>query len=81
MVNDGDILKNKGDSVKFQKDATILKFPSGNQSDEDNALILKLDTEKCAILQLSEENSYKLLVLASTFGKCGYQQENVRLQT
>ncbi len=64
VVSDGEILKNKGDSVKFQKDATILKFPSGNQSDKDNALILKLDAKKCAILQLSEENSCKLLVLA-----------------
>jgi hypothetical protein len=61
----GDILKNKGDSVKFPKDATILKFPSGNQSDEDNTVISKLDAEKCIIIQLSEEISWKLLLLAS----------------
>ncbi len=56
--------KNKGDLAKFQKDATILKFPSG-QSDEDNAVISKLNAEKHAILWLSEENSHKLLLLAS----------------
>ncbi len=56
-ANNGEILKNKGDPVKFQKDVTILKFPSGNQSDEDNAVISKSDAEKHAILQLSKENS------------------------
>jgi hypothetical protein len=40
-TGDGEILKNKSDSFKFQKDATILKFPSGNQSDKDNAVISK----------------------------------------
>ncbi len=64
MLSNSVILKNKGDSVKFQKDATILKLPSGNQSDEDNTIISKSDAEKGAILQLSEENSRKLLLLA-----------------
>jgi hypothetical protein len=62
----GEILKKKVDSAKFQKEATILKSPSGNQSDEDNAVISKLDAEKCTILQFSEENSHKILLLAST---------------
>jgi len=65
VTGDGEILKNKSDSVKFQKDATILKFPSGNQPEEDNAIISKSDAKKCAIIQLSEENSGKLLLLAS----------------
>ncbi len=68
MTNDGEILKNKGDPAKFQKDATILKFPSGNQPEEDDTDISKMDIEQCAILQLSEENSLKLLLLASTLG-------------
>jgi hypothetical protein len=34
----------------FKKDATILKFQSGNQSDEDNADISKSDADKHAIL-------------------------------
>jgi hypothetical protein len=42
-----------------------LKFPSGNQPEEDNAIISKLDAKKCTILQLSRENSRKLLPLAS----------------
>jgi hypothetical protein len=42
-----------------------LKFPSINQPEEDNAVISKLDAEKCTILQLSEENSRKLRLLAS----------------
>ncbi len=29
-MSDGEILKSKGDPAKFQKDATILKFSSGN---------------------------------------------------
>jgi hypothetical protein len=61
-------LKNKSDPAKFQKDATILKFPSGNQPEEDDADISKMDVEQCAVLQLSEENSLKLLLLASTLG-------------
>jgi hypothetical protein len=64
VASDGEVLKTKGDYVKIQKDATILKFPSGNQSDENNATISKLDAEKHTILQLSEENSCKLLLLA-----------------
>ncbi len=58
-------MTNKIDPAKFQKDATNLKFPSGNQSDEDIVDISKLDADKCAILQLSKENSCKLLLLAS----------------
>jgi hypothetical protein len=42
-----------------------LKFPSGNQPEEDNAIVSKLDAEKCTILQLSRENSRRLLPLAS----------------
>jgi hypothetical protein len=42
-----------------------LKFPSGNQPEQDNIDISKSDAEKHAILQLSEENSSKLLFLAS----------------
>jgi hypothetical protein len=64
-TSDGEILKNEGDPAKFQKDATILKFPNGNQPGEDDADISKSDAEKQAILQLSEENSHKLLLLAS----------------
>jgi hypothetical protein len=62
-------LKNKSDSAKFQKDATNLKFPSGNQLEGDSAIITKLDAEKCTILQLSKENSQKLLLLASALEK------------
>ncbi len=64
-TSDGEILKTKGDPAKFQKDATILKFSSGNQPEEDDANISNLDAEKRAILQLSDENSRKLLLLAS----------------
>ncbi len=58
-MGESEILKNKSNSVKFQKDATILKFSSGNQPEEDNAIFSKLDAEKRAILQLSKENSRK----------------------
>jgi hypothetical protein len=61
----GEILKNKGDFAKFQKYATILKFLSGNQPEEDNTVISKTDAKKCIILQLSEDNSHKLLLSAS----------------
>jgi hypothetical protein len=54
-TSDDDILKTKGDPAKFQKDATFLKFSSGNQPEEDDANISNLDAEKCAILQLSDE--------------------------
>jgi hypothetical protein len=64
-TGDSEILKNKSDSVKFQKDANILKFPSGNQPEEDNAIISKSDAKNHSILQLSKENSPKLLLLAS----------------
>jgi hypothetical protein len=59
-------LKNKSDSVKFQKDATNLKFPSGKQLEGDSTNISKSNAEKSTILQLSKENSRKLLLLAST---------------
>jgi hypothetical protein len=65
VASDSEILKIKGDSVKFQKDATILKFPSSNKSDEDSTVISKSDAKKHAILQISQENSQKLLLLAS----------------
>ncbi len=64
-TGDGEILKTKGDPAKFQKDATILKFSSDNQPEEDNANISNSDAEKRAILQLSDEDSRKLLLLAS----------------
>jgi hypothetical protein len=64
-TSDGEILKTKGDPAKFHKDATILKFSSGNQAEEDDADTSNLDAEKRAILQLSDENSRKLLFLAS----------------
>jgi hypothetical protein len=64
-MSDGEILKNKGDPAKFQKDANILKFSSGNQPEEDDADISNSDAEKRAILQLSDENSCNLLLLAS----------------
>jgi hypothetical protein len=60
VVSDSQILKNKGDPAKFQKDATILKFPCGNQ---------QFDAKKYTILQLSKENSHKLLLLASALEK------------
>jgi hypothetical protein len=31
-----EILKNKGDRTKFQNEATFSKFPSSNQSDEED---------------------------------------------
>ncbi len=68
-MSDGEILKNKGDSAKFQNYATILKFPSGNQSDKDKTVISKLDAEECTIFQLSKENSHKLLLSASALEK------------
>jgi hypothetical protein len=45
-TGDGQILKNKSDSVKFQKDATNLKNPSGNQLEGDSTNISKSDAEK-----------------------------------
>jgi hypothetical protein len=65
VTGDNTILKNKVDPAKFQKDATIFKFPSGDQPDEDNSDISKSDADKCTILQLSEDNCCKLLLLAS----------------
>jgi hypothetical protein len=64
-TGDGENLKSKSDSIKFQKDARNLKFSSGNQLEGDSAIISKSDAKKHAILQLSEENSCKLLLLAS----------------
>ncbi len=63
------ILKNKGDRTKFQNDATFSKFPSGNQSDEEEENIFKSTLEKCASLHLSEDDSCKLLLLASALEK------------
>jgi hypothetical protein len=65
VVVDKEILKNKGDHAKFQNDTTFSKFQSGNQSDDNGVDISKSDAEKHAILHLSEENSHKLLLLAS----------------
>ncbi len=64
-TGDGEILKNRVDPAKFQKGATILKLSNGNQPDENVVDISKSDAKKCAILQLSKENSHKLLLLAS----------------
>jgi hypothetical protein len=66
VTGDGEILKNKSDSVKFQKDATILKFPTGNQLEGDSTIISTSDAKTYPILQLSEENNHKLLLLAAT---------------
>ncbi len=60
-----EILKNKGDRTKFQNDSTFSKFPSGNQSDEQDENISKSTLEKHATLHLSDEDSRKLLLLAS----------------
>jgi hypothetical protein len=53
------ILKIKGDRNKFQNSTTFY---------EVNANISKSDTNQRAILQLSEVNSHKLLLLASVLG-------------
>ena len=71
-TGDGEILKNKGDPAKFQKATTFLKFPSGNQPDADNVdNISNSEAEKRAILQLSDEDSRKLLLLASALENVG----------
>jgi hypothetical protein len=59
------ILKNKGDRTKFQNEANFSKFPSGNQSDEDDEDISKNTSDKSATLHLSDDDSCKLLLLAS----------------
>ncbi len=59
------ILKNKGDHATFQNDATFSKFPSGNQSEEGDENISKTTLEKHATIHLSDEESRKLLLLAS----------------
>jgi hypothetical protein len=59
------ILKNKGDRTTFQNDATFSKFSSGNQSDEEDENISKSTLEKRATIHLSDEDSRKLLLLAS----------------
>ena len=59
------ILKNKGYRATFQNDATFSKFPSGNQSDEEVENISKSTLEKRATTHLSDEDSRKLLLLAS----------------
>jgi hypothetical protein len=60
-----EILKNKGDRTKFQNDANFSKFSSGNQSVEEDENISKSTLEKRATLHLSDEDSHKLLLLAS----------------
>jgi hypothetical protein len=60
-----EILKNKGDCTKFQNGATFSKFPSGNQFDEEDENISKSSLEKRATLHISNEDSRKLLLLAS----------------
>jgi hypothetical protein len=60
-----EILKNKGDRAKFQNEATFSKFPSGNQSDEDDEDTSKTPSEKRATLHLLDDDSHKLLLLAS----------------
>jgi hypothetical protein len=65
VMGDKEILKSKGDCTKFQNDTTFSKFQSCNQSDDDDDMdISKSAAEKCAILHLSKENSFKLLLLA-----------------
>ncbi len=65
MTSAEEILKNKGDRTKFQNDATFSKFSSGNQSDEEDENISKSTLDKRATLHLSDEDSRKLLLLAS----------------
>ncbi len=67
-----EILKNKGDRTKFQNGATSSKFPSGNQSDEEDENTSKSSLEKRATLHLSDEDSRKLLLLASALEKVRY---------
>ncbi len=57
MTSAKEILENKGDRTKFQNDATFSKFPSGNQSDEEDENISKATLEKCATLHLSDKDS------------------------
>ncbi len=59
-----EILKNKGDRTKFQNDATLSKFPSGNEPDKKVENISKSSAEKCSLPPLSDEDSRKLLLLA-----------------
>ncbi len=65
MTSAEEILKNKGDRTKFQNDATFSKFPSSNQSDEEDENVSKSTLEKRATLHLLEDDSHKLLLLAS----------------
>ena len=65
MTSAKEILKNKGDRTKFQNEATFSKFPSSNQSDEEDKDISKTTSEKRATLYLSDDDSRKLLLLAS----------------
>jgi hypothetical protein len=60
-----EIFENKGDRTSFQNDATLSKFSSGNQPDEEDKNISKSTLEKHAALYLSDEDSRKLLLLAS----------------
>ncbi len=65
MTSAEEILKSKGDRTKFQNEATFSKFPSGNQSDEEDEEIFKSAVDKHPILHLPDEDSHKLLLLAS----------------
>ncbi len=57
-----DILKNKGDRTKFQNDATLSKFTSGNQPDKKVEDISKSSAEKHSLLPFSNEDSHKLVL-------------------
>ena len=66
MTSAGQILKNKGDPTTFQNIATFSKLSSGNQSDEEVENTSKSTLEKRATTHLSDEDSRKLLLLASS---------------
>ncbi len=69
MTSAEEILKNKGDRTKFQNDATLSKFPSGNQPVEKVKDISKSSAAKGSLLPLSDEDSRKLLLLTSALEK------------
>jgi hypothetical protein len=64
-----EILKNKGVRTKFQNDATLSKFPSGNQPDNKVEDISKFSAAKHSLLPLSDDDSHKLLLLALALEK------------
>jgi hypothetical protein len=65
VTSAGQILKNKGDPATFSNGATFSKISSGNQSDEEVENISKSTLDKRATNHLSDEDSRKLLLLAS----------------